>query len=87
MTAPRLIVEIGTCWGFSSYIWAENTADDTRVVTVDLALRLYGEDYARPRNTRGGRTGMRPAPRRLNESWSKPASPAIRGQKRISDRR
>lgn len=34
--APRTILEFGTGQGFSSYIWAENTPDDTRIVTLDL---------------------------------------------------
>ena len=40
--SPAVVVEFGTGQGFSGYIWAANTADTTRVVSVDLAPNLRG---------------------------------------------
>lgn len=34
--SPRTILEFGTGQGFSSYLWAENTSDSARIVTLDL---------------------------------------------------
>lgn len=37
MIAPSVVLEFGTGQGFSAYVWAENTLDQTRIVTIDLS--------------------------------------------------
>jgi predicted O-methyltransferase YrrM len=43
--APKVIVEIGTCWGGTLFVWARSNPQAELIVSMDLPGGLYGGGY------------------------------------------